>query len=662
MKKTVIAILFLLPIKFMLIAQVSNIKYGKVSTDELKMTRYDNDTTADAIILYDLGYTTYEYLTDNFVIQQELKQRIKILKQSAVDRATISVPYYYASGGDCDFVTNLEACSYNLQDGKVVKTKLEKKYVFIEEVNSHTRLMKFSIPNVKVGSVIEFKYNKSSNHIYDLPSWSFQTDIPIVYSNYEIQVPEYFIFQKETHGFEKIEFSQSVESQQFNIGVTTQGPMTVTCNSQNLKFFAHNMPAIKDEPFVWYKNEFIASVNFEISATHFPGSMYQPYSQTWENLEQSIYGKSDLGDNIKIRNPFKDQISVLLDTVKTEKTKIERIYSFVKDHIKWNESYSFSGNGWKDAVKNKTGDNGQINIVLLSILKSAGFTAYPVLIRRRSQGRLPFTYPSFDKLTTFIVAAQTSDGKTYYMDGSAIYGGLNMLPIDVLVDRARVLEPTVSKKWVDFTKMSRNKSVYIINSKLDKDGEMTGTVKSIHTNQLAYSYKSRFFNAKDSASFVEKYENNNALKIESMIINGKEPMSNLVEENMTFKKSVNVQGDFMYINPMVFTHLDKNPFTQSLRKLPIEFDFPYSFQLSSTIQIPDNFTVEEIPKSLKITLMDDAGVCVFQAIKDNNIIQLNYKFELNQIVFFPENFEVIKNFFAQVAIKNSELVVLKKNN
>ncbi len=60
------------------------------------------------------------------------------------------------------------------------------------------------------------------------------------------------------------------------------------------------------------------------------------------------------------------------------------------------------------------GNNAQINGLLLSVLSSSGIKSYPVLLRRRSQGRLPLALPSLDKISTFIVAAETNDGKTYY--------------------------------------------------------------------------------------------------------------------------------------------------------------------------------------------------------------------------------------------------------
>jgi hypothetical protein len=647
----------------LILAQDISLKFGKINNYELSMKSYEKDTTAEAVVLYDDGYTSYEWLNDGFKVNLDLKQKIKILKQEGVDRATISIPYYYKSNGDRESISNLEAYSYNMENGKIIKTKLDKKYIFDEELNNRYRQLKFSIPNVKVGSVIEFKYRKSSDHIYEIPNWYIQSDIPVVYSNYEVLIPEYFIFNNETKGYESIKVVETAENQQFNLGLSTNGSNnSVSCQSRDIKFTANNVPALKNEPYVWCKSDFSSGIQFELNGTRFPNSFYKSYSQTWENLEETIKKETDFGTNIKMANPFKSELKTLIDTVKNEKRKIELIYAFIKKKISWNETYSFYGNKTKDAIKNKTGDNGQINMILLSALKDADINAYPILISRRSNGRIPYTYPSFDKLNTFVVGAKTTDGYIYYMDGSAVYGGLNMLPIDLLVDRARVFEETIPDKWVDLTKIAKNQTVYLINSSIDKNGTLSGTINSGYSNQLAYCYKSRYYNAKDSAEFVEKLGTNAHIKINNFSIEGKDTIANLVKEKIDFTKETSDQTDYLYINPLIFTHIEKNPFTQSERKLPIEFDYPHGFQISSTIEIPANYKVEEIPKSVKISLPENAGRCLYQITHADNTVQLNYRFELNQTIFPQTSYEIIREFYAQVATKNSELIVLKKIN
>jgi len=625
------------------------------------MKVYPKDTTAAAVVLYEDGYASYNYVqTIGFKVEQEIKQKIKILKQEGVDEATITIPYYSKNSLDRENITNLEAIAYNLENGKITKTKLEKQYIFDEEVSTIYRQLKFSIPNVKVGTVIEFKYRKSTSRIYELPDWQFQREIPVLNSNYEVKIPEYFTYNIDTKGYETLKVVETEDNQIFNLGMDSEGSNTVTCSCRVIKCTAKDVPALKDEVNVWCAADFMSGIRFELNATKFPNDFYKPYSQTWEDLEKFLKSETDMGTNLKMSNPYKDEIKSLLSSVTDENKKIEMIYSFIKEHIRWDESYSFYGNRAREAVKNGTGNNGQINMILISALKDAGITAYPILISRRTQGRLPYTYPSYNKLTTFIVAAQTAEGKTYYMDGSAIYGGLNMLPTNLLVDRGRVFNETSDQKWIDLTKIGRNQQVFILLTQLDKDGTLTGVLKSGHTNQFAYSYKSKFQNVKDSTDFIEEFQNKHQLTIDGFKIEGKEPMSAMVKEEMKFTKKIDTSGEFLYLNPMIFAHITNNPFTQSERKLPIEFSYPYVYQISCTLTIPENYKVEEIPKSIKIVLDDNKGKCLYQVLQDGNTIQLNYKFELNQIVFPQTDYTAIRDFYGQVATKNIEMIVLKK--
>lgn len=635
-------------------------KFGKISDYELKMNVYDKDSTAEAVVIIDEGYTTYEWRNDDFVVMNQMNKRIKILKKEGVDRGTISIPYYFKSNSNSESISGLTGFTYNLENGKIVKTKLDKQYIFDEEVNSSYRQIKFSLQNVKVGSVIEFKYTRTSKNAYSLPEWIVQTNIPVMHSLFEVIIPEYFIYNIETKGFETIDVKDEQKVQQFTIGYSNSGLNTVTSNSRNLIFKANDIPALKDEPYVWCKQDFNSGVRFELQGTRFPNSLYKPYFQSWENLEETLKKETDFGLNIKQSNPYKDELNTLVASENNELNKIEKIYSFVKSHISWNDTYAFYGNQAKDAVKNKTGNNSQFNMILLSALRNNGIKAYPVLLSRRSEGRLPYTYPSFEKLNTFIVAAQTTEGKVYYMDGSATFGGLNMLPIDLLVDRARVFDDGIAEKWVDLTKIAKNQLVYLIKSKLNNNGDLTGVINSGFSNQFAYSYKSKFYSAKDSSEFVENFANDAHFKVDNILITGKDTMSNSVNEVINFTKDLGETSDIIYINPLIILHVDKNPFTESNRKLPIEFNFPYGIFIKSEIELPANYIVEELPKSIKISLPDNVAKCIYQVVQKDNILEINYKFDLTQTIYPQTSYSAIMDFYTQVALKNSEMIVLKK--
>jgi len=662
MKKSAFIPILCLCSIFVANAQDISLKYGKITNDELTMKVYDKDSSAVAVVLYTDGNASYDYSSTDggFRIITNFSKKIKILKQDGLSFASISIPFHYEANGVKDRITDLEVIAYNLDEkGAIVKSKLDKKYIFEEDINNFAKQLKFSVPNVIVGTVIEYKYNHTSRMITNVPDWEIQSVIPVMNSKLEIAIPEYFIFNFDTKGFEHVEVKDSKKNQTFSLD-SRNGVSIVNCVSRDLKFTAKDIPALKNENYVWCLRDFTSGVRFEFSATKFPYDSYRPISQTWADLEKTLTDKTDFSSNMNISNPFEAEIKVLVSNVKDKSEKVNLIYDFIKKRISWNQNYDFYGRNPKDCVKKGTGNNAQINIVLMAALKDAGIKSHPILISRRNFGRLPYTFPSLNKLNTFIVAAELSDSSVIYLDGSAVYGGPNVLPVDLLVDRAYVFEPTYSNKWVDLTNINKNDHKTYTQANINENGVIKGFTTNTLTNQIAYSFKSNLYSAKDSADYTEKIQNSGSMEVDSIFITGKDSSSNKVKEKIYFTKTVEKSGNFMYINPMVFSQLTKNEFTQANRKLPVEFLFPFTYTTICSLTIPDGYQVEELPKNMRLVLNNNQCSCTYQIAQSGNIIQLRYQFEINQTIFPSTDYTAISNFYGQIATKNTEMVVLKK--
>lgn len=643
-------------------AQDISLKYGKVTNDELKMNVYDKDSSAVAVVLYTDGNAEYEYSSTDggFRIVTSFSKKIKILKQEGLSYASMSIPFHYEANGIKDKITDLDVIAYNLdENGEVVKTKLDKKYIFEEDINSFVKQLKFSVPNVKVGTVIEYKYNHTSRMITNVPDWEIQSGIPVMNSKLEIVIPEYFIFNFDTKGYEHIEVKDVKKNQTFSLD-SRNGVSIVNCVSRDLTFTAKDIPALKNENFVWCLRDFTSGVRFEFSATKFPYDTYRPISQTWPDLEKTLTEKTDFTTNMTISNPYEVEIKALVSNAKDNLEKVNLVYDFIKKRISWNQNYDFYGRNPKDCVKKGTGNNAQINIILMAALKDAGISTHPILISRRNFGRLPFTYPSLNKLNTFIVAAELSDSSVLYMDGSSVFGGPNVLPVELLVDRAYVFKPTYTNKWVDLTNINKNDHKTYTQVSINENGTVKGFTTNTLTNQIAYSFKTNFYSVKDSAEYIDKIQNSGGIEVDSIFFTGKDSTSNKVKEKIYFTKKVEKSGDFMYVNPMIFSQLTKNEFTQTSRKLPVEFSFPFAYTTICSLTIPDGYQVEELPKNMRIILNNNQGSCTYQIAQSGNIIQLRYQFEINQTIFPSTDYSAISNFYGQIATKNTEMVVLKK--
>jgi len=111
---------------------------------------------------------------------------------------------------------------------------------------------------------------------------------------------------------------------------------------------------------------------------------------------------------------------------------------------------------------------------------------------------------------------------------------------------------------------------------------------------------------------------------------------------------------------MIFPHLIKNQFTKEERKLPVEFDYPYVFKLTTILNIPNGYQVEDIPKPTIINLDKDACSCVYNIIATDNQIQVKYTFSLNRIQYSKEEYASLRKLWGIIVDKNNQQIVLKR--
>lgn len=445
--KNAVLFLSLLVYNCYLFAQASenlipNPKFGKPTTEELTMTSYVPDSSAVAVVLYKQTLVDYNWLSENFSITYSYKTRIKILKDEGTSYANVTIPFYEPKSNRTvkETISGLSAYAYNMENGKMVRTKMKREEVFEERLNDSYQQIKFSIPQVKIGTVIEYEYKILSDLYYHIRDWQAQDDIPVFYTVFEVTIPEYFKFNIDTHGMEHLETKQGRVNQSFTINA-----QLLQCNASHSTFIGHQLPAIKDDAYVWCPENYSAQVNLELQGYAFPGMLYKNFTQTWEEIEQLLSDDQDFGGRLKMSNPFKEEMAALhLEQIDNIAEKISAIYTLLKSKVIWNEKYALYGQSTRQILKDGTGSNADINFLFISMLKDAGIDAYPIVMSRRDQPMIPYSHPSLQKLSTFIVGIADTDSTLVYLDASVRDGYINVLPPLLMTNRARLLKPRQS--------------------------------------------------------------------------------------------------------------------------------------------------------------------------------------------------------------------------
>lgn len=127
--------------------------YGKVETADLELKSCDFEPDANAEVLFDVANV---FVTNNEEIVNERHKRIKIFNNSGKANANIKIPF--RSIVRFETISDFQAQTINLVNGKAEITVLDKAQVFTEKIDKVNSALVFSFPNVKPGSIVEFKY------------------------------------------------------------------------------------------------------------------------------------------------------------------------------------------------------------------------------------------------------------------------------------------------------------------------------------------------------------------------------------------------------------------------------------------------------------------------------------------------------------------------
>lgn len=667
--------LFSLSILLLFISKVTaqEFKLGKVSIAELEQKVHPKDSSAAAAILYKKGKTRIEYDVDNgFITLTEVETRIKIYKKEGYNWANQGV-WYYNTINLPEKVIFTDAVTYNLAGGKIEKTKLKSEGIFDENVDKFRALKKIAMPNVKEGSVIEFRYTIKSPTDRLIREWNFQTHIPVNYSEFITYIPEYYSFNTKQKGYvfpkitsEKNSRTVIIPNKERTVGAGKESTLTQYDTDKfdyietKTRYLAENFPAIKEEAYVNNVDNYLSSIQHELSMIkNFKGEK-KMYSTDWNSVVKTIYNYDDFGPELNKTGYFEEDLKTLLAGVNNTDDKINIILNYVKSRVKWNDYFGYScDKGVKKAYKEKSGNIADINLMLTAMLRYSGLTANPVLVSTRSNGIAIF--PNRTAFNYVIAAVETPNGNVL-LDASDKFSTPNVLPFRALNWSGRLIRNDGSSEEVNLMPKKSSIDNVTLNYSINSDGKITGKARRQLADYQALMNRDDINGVKEE-DYLEKLENqNNKIEITDYIrTNEKEILLPVIETySFTGDNLCEIIGEKIYVSPMLFFTNEKNPFKQETREYPVDFGFPFTNRYNITIQIPEGFTVETLPAPALINMQDNLGIFKFNIGTNGNLLQLNVQHQINEAIVSTEQYEMLKEYYKGMIAKETEKIVLKR--
>ena len=399
-------------------------KFGKVSKVELGEKAHPLDSNANAAVLHTERITKFVlYPNEGFHIVETYFKRIKIYNKNGINQATIKIPYYKNSENK-EEIRYLKAASYNLENGKVVVSKLDKKNIFVEKINENYSVKKFTLPNIKKGTIIEYQYTFETPFINDLDEVILQEEIPIKHLKVKMDIPEYFIYHAKIKGSLPVKFQK---------------------NSNTI--IKVNIPALKEEPYAGNINNYKSGLVYELATIHYENSEDKNYSTDWNAVTKVVFHSLNFGKQLHKTKYFDTDLKQMNLTNLSEIKKIDKIFSFIKQKIKWNnKNRVYTKKGVSKAYKDGKGNSAEINLSLIAMLRSSGLKANPVLISTVKHG-VPL-YATERGFNTVIAHVATENGE-FLLDATDYYSLPNILPDRDLNFQGRLIQENGTSKWIE---------------------------------------------------------------------------------------------------------------------------------------------------------------------------------------------------------------------
>jgi transglutaminase-like putative cysteine protease len=647
-------------------------EFGRVSDEEIKQTAHHLDPEADAAILYKKGKVTMQY-DNGWQYVYDFEARVKIYNQEGYDYATISVPLYRVGAGRNEIFSNFRGFTHNMESGKSVRERVRNSDIFDEDVNEFWDLKKITFPNVQAGSVLEYTYKIVSPYPHSLPEFDFQDQIPVDYAEYSMEIPEWLGYKTYSKGFLPLsrtsntslsEFSYSYVPSQTS-GTSAHGSHrtfhnTVTINKTTTTYSVKDAPKVVQEEYMNNFSNYISTIKPELEWSRMPGSQLQTFSTTWDDIAKRIYESRRFGEELNSKNYFEGELNAVLNNTTTSTERVLAIFEYVKNRMTWNGMNGYHAqSGLRKAFTEKTGNVGDINLMMVAMMRHAKLDAHPVLVSTKSNG-----IPLFPTRTGFnyVVCAVNINNQMMLLDATNKFSAPNVLPERTLNWFGRLIKDENQNQQVGL--MPGNPSRRIVNMDVNvlPNAVIEGKYRVSLTDYHALRYRINHGTKSESVYLEELEKRLGDTEISEYSIQNKTDVYKPVIESYNFSKenAFDVISGKLYISPLFFETNLRNPFTAETRAYPIDFGFGQSQAYMITINIPEGYKIESIPESVVYQLPDEIGEFRYMISNTENTIQLRVTYDIKTALIPPDYYEALKNYYGATVSKEAEKIILSK--
>ena len=649
-------------------------KFGKLSPADFKLSAEQFDSGANVVIIADVGTIKFEGNGNGFFDLIFTRfMRVKINNKNGIDIGSQEISVYHNSEGQFEKIISFKASTFNLENGSVHETKLDEKSVFTVKYNDQVDDKKFSMPALKEGSVFDLEFTIRSPFPYRMKPWSFQGEYPRLWSELAVTIPPPLHYVRRVQGDQNFYIDSSKDVYPFysvrqTNSTSADNSYNVTGASLYRRWVKRNVPSLHDEPFTTTIDNYYSRITFQLSYVQWTNESERvEQASTWNLLSKDLLEDEDFGIALNRDNGWMtDELQAILQHSGSDEEKVNKIYSYVRDHFKTTsqEGYSTEGlythHSLKEVFKSKQGNVAELNLLLTAMMRKAGIKSDPMILSTRDHGLADPSYPLRSEYN-YVVCVVYLNEKIFELDASEHFIGFGQLPLSCYNGWAHVINaerPFPIFFTADSIRESSMATVIIIN---DENGKISGAFKKnlgkIESEELREEigstslkeYGQKIISANESNLNIDNIQMDSLVHFEY-------PLA--IRYDFILKKSGG--EDILYFDPLLNEGYKTNPFKSMNRHYPVEIPYLIDETYILNMEIPTGYQVDEIPKSTRVAYNENEGMFEYLIQKGESSIQMRVRLKLNKTLFPTDEYGTLRDFFAFVVKKETEQIVFKK--
>ena len=650
-------------------AQDKKSQFPKVGVDDFKP--FNNpivDSSTSAVILYDrgsIGFVGNEKGWFSHVYQR--RTRIRVLNKKAFNLATVAIRLF-SRDDDAEKADNITATTYNLENGAIAESHLEKNDIFQDKQDKNHIAVKFTLPAIREGSIIEYAYTITSDYNFNLPDWEFQSiHYPCLNSEYEVEIPQalfYVVVKQGIHPYAidkggEGRATYSVKSKE-SIGIAmADRDQIVSAATTKHRWVMKDIPPMREDTYISNPNNYVDRIELQLSMTY-NGQDTHDVMNTWKTATEDLLKREDFGQPLYEDNVWLDDLlSRITAGTSDPLLQAKAIYYYLQDHMTCTNHYdNHIRTNLRDVLKKNSGTVGDLNLLLIAMLRQKGLYADPVLLSTREYGFNLSKYPILDRLN-YVIARLPIAGHVYYLDIAHPQLGFGQLDGSCYNGHARIISMKDSGSvYFEPDSLHEKKTTIVFVSNGEKG--MGGSYQSSMDMQSSYHVRQRI-NELGIKEYFKRIQTayGDDIIVSNMNIDSLDKREDPVTIRYEFSMKQAAGESMFYLNPFFGEAIRENPFRAVERKYPVEMPHTTDNVYLFNFEVPKGYQVEEIPKSAKVVFNGDQGLFEYLIEKRDNMIQLKCRLKLDKASFSADDYASLRDFFAFVVKKENEQIVLK---